>query len=78
MNEEKKLIEEARKKAKPQVPDSSGSGQDNSALLQSIIQMAGTSGGAKRDANLLTMLAAGGSRPKIQRTKGNSPCFACL
>ena len=62
MNEEKELIEEARKKA--QVPDSSGSGQDPSALLQSIIQMAGTSSGAKTDANLFTMMAAGGPRPK--------------
>ena len=78
MNEEKKLIEEAHKKAKTQVPDSSGSGQDNLALLQSIIQKAGTSNSTKRDANLLTMMAVVGSRPKIQPTKGNSPCFACL
>ena len=48
MNDEKKRIEEARKKSRPQAPDSSGSGQDPTALLQSIIQMAGTGGGVKK------------------------------
>ena len=75
--DEKKQIEEARKKSRTQVPENAGV-QDPAALLQSILQMAGSSGGNKRDSNLLSMMAAGGARPKIRRDKTNSPCFACL
>ena len=76
-NEEKKQIKEARRKSQSQVSKTAGVSQDPSALLQSIIQMAGPNGGIKRDANLLSMMAAGAARPKIRRDKTNSPCFAC-
>ena len=65
-NNEKKLVEEAFKKIRPQT-SKTGGGHDPSAILQSIIQMAGSSGGIKRDTNLLSMMAAGAARPKIQR-----------
>ena len=71
-NEEKKRIEEARKKL------SQPSGTDGAAaLLQSIIQAAGGGSGKRENSNLLSMMAAGVSRPKIRKDKTNSPCFAC-
>ena len=76
-NDEKKQIEEARKKSKSQDSSAAGSSTDPVALLQSILQLAGPSGGTKRDSSLLSLMAAGAARPKVRRDKTNSPCFAC-
>ena len=77
MNDMKKLIEEARKKFRSEAPEGSGGSQDPTALHQSIIQMAGSSGVKRDKNNLLIMMSVGGARPKIRHDKSNSPCFAC-
>ena len=58
-NEEKKRIEEARKKSSQ--PSSTGA----AALLQSILQAAGGGPGKRGNSNLLSMMAAGDSRPGL-------------
>ena len=77
--DKRKRMDEVLKKARP--PGSSNTSQDSATAMLQMIQNAGgfRAGWApKRDSNPLTMMAAGASRPKISRTKGNSPCFACL
>ena len=59
-NNEKKRIQEARKKSKSQDSSAAGGSQDSAALLQSILQLAGPSGGT----SLLSLLAARAARAK--------------
>ena len=72
-NEDKKRIEESRKKKGPETVST-----PDAMSLFNLFQAAQSGSSMKRDGpNLLNMMAAGNSRPKIRRDKTNSPCFAC-